>query len=186
MTSDDAVIAVIAVLERLEIPYVLTGSLASNFHGVPRSTRDADFVVDMAGSRVASFARELPPDLALDPQAPFETVTGTTRHIVRLRGSAFVIELFVLSDDEHDRARFGRRLRVQALSRQTWVPSVEDVIVTKLRWGAASGRSKDVEDVRNVIAVSGEHVDWPYVRTWCTRHGTLALLERVLASLPAV
>lgn len=183
MTSDDAIVAVVEILERLGIPYVLTGSLASNFHGVPRSTRDADLVVDLAGPDIQRFARALPPELALDDQASFETVTGTTRYIVRLRGSVFVIELFALSEDEHDRSRFARRVRVDALARQTWVPRVEDVIVTKLRWALGAARSKDLDDVRGVIAVSGDDVDWSYVRTWCGRHGTVPLLDQVLASL---
>ena len=181
MTSDEAVVAFVDLLERLNVPYVITGSLASNFHGVPRSTRDVDLVVDLAGDVLDRLAKALPADLTLDPQAAFETVTGTTRHLVRLRGSVFVIELFVLSDDPYDRERFARRLRVGAFDRLVWVLSVEDVIVTKLRWAAGGGRTKDIEDLRHVIAVSGESVDWEYVRGWCDRHGTTAVLDRVLA-----
>jgi len=183
MTSDEAVVAFIDVLERLNVAYVITGSLASNFHGVPRSTRDADFVVDLAGDALGRLATTLPTDLTLDPQAAFETVTGTTRYLVRLTGSVFVLELFLLSDDPHDRERFARRLRVRAFDRVVWVPTVEDVIVTKLRWAAGGGRAKDLDDVRQVIAVSGESVDWEYVRDWCDRHGTTAVLERVRDAL---
>lgn len=180
MTSDEAVVVFVDLLERLDVPYVITGSLASNFHGVPRSTRDADIVVDLAGDALDRLAEALPTELTFDPQAAFETVTGTTRHLVRLLGSVFVIELFLLSDDPHDRERFARRLRVRALDRLVWVPTVEDVIVTKLRWAAGGGRPKDLEDVRNVVAVSGDSVDWGYVRRWCHRHGTAAVLDRVL------
>ena len=183
MTSDEAVVALVSTLERLAIPYVLTGSLASNFHGIPRSTRDADFVVDLPAEAVERIARALPSELAMDSLPSFETVTGTTRYLVRLRGSVFVVELFLLSDDAHDVARFARRLRIEALGRQLSVPTVEDVIVTKLRWAAGGARAKDIEDVRNVIAVSGAHIDWAYVRSWCARHRTIALLDRVLETL---
>jgi hypothetical protein len=183
VSSDEAVIALLDALDALAISYVLTGSLASNFHGVPRSTRDADIVVALPPGGLERLAEALPPELTLDAQGAFETVTGTTRHVVRLRDSVFVLELFLLSDDPHDVERFARRLRVQALGRHIWVPAVEDVVVTKLRWAAGGGRAKDVEDVRNVLAVSGEHVDWTYVRDWCAQHGTTALLEQVLQSL---
>jgi hypothetical protein len=183
VTSDEAVVALLASLDAAAIPYLLTGSLASNFHGVPRSTRDADIVVALPSGGLERLAQVLPPALTLDAQGAFETVTGTMRHVVRLQDSVFVLELFLLSDDPHDAERFTRRLRVRAFGRDIWVPTVEDVIVTKLRWAAGGRRSKDLEDVRNVVAVS-TGVDWPYVRHWCARHGTTTLLERILGRLP--
>ena len=35
MTPDEAVVAVFAALDAAAIPYMLVGSLASNFHGIP-------------------------------------------------------------------------------------------------------------------------------------------------------
>ena len=46
MTADEAVVKVIDALETVGIRYMVVGSLASNFHGIPRSTRDAE----LAGS----------------------------------------------------------------------------------------------------------------------------------------
>jgi len=50
VTADEALVAVLDALDAAGIPFMLVGSLASNFHGIPRSTRDADFVVELAGS----------------------------------------------------------------------------------------------------------------------------------------
>ena len=47
-TPYNAVVAVVDALEALSVRYMIVGSLASNFHGIPRSTRDADFVVELA------------------------------------------------------------------------------------------------------------------------------------------
>lgn len=44
MTSEDLVVAVFDALAALDVPFMVSGSLASNFHGVPRATRDADLV----------------------------------------------------------------------------------------------------------------------------------------------
>lgn len=38
-------LSVAATLERLGVPYVAVGSLASSVHGAPRSTDDVDFLV---------------------------------------------------------------------------------------------------------------------------------------------
>lgn len=183
MTPDDAVAAVFEALAGAGIPYMLVGSLASNFHGIPRSTRDADFVVELAAGRLARLASLLPPGLRLEPQPAFESVTGTTRFLITLTGSSFVCELFVLSDDDHDQARFRRRQIVQVLDQQAQVASVEDMIVTKLRWAIAGGRGKDSDDVRNMIAVQDTALDWAYIHHWVERHGTAALLADIRASL---
>ena len=42
--------------------------------------------------------------------------------------------------------------QITLLDRQVWMPTAEDVIVTKLHWSFLIHRPKDWEDVRNVIA----------------------------------
>jgi hypothetical protein len=184
VTSDDAVVAVLTALESAAVPFMIVGSLASNFHGIPRSTRDADFVVNPLPSGLGALAAQLPPELTLDAQTGFETVTGTLRHVVSLSGSAFVCELFMLSDDPHDRERFARRMPTVILGRRAWVASAEDMILTKLRWLRAADRSKDRDDIRNILAVQGSALDWVYIRRWNDTHGTASLLEQIRATVP--
>jgi len=38
--------------------------------------------------------------------------------------------------------------------------------------------------VRGVIGVQGGKLDWDYVKGWCERHGTLALLEEIRRTVP--
>ena len=44
MTSEDLVVLVFDALSALHVPFMVSGSLASNFYGVPRATQDADLV----------------------------------------------------------------------------------------------------------------------------------------------
>jgi len=177
VTPDAAVVAVIDALDGAGVAYMLVGSLASNVHGIPRSTQDADLVIDVHAQQLADIARALPPELQLDVQAAFEGVTGTTRHVIRLAASPFVCELFHLSDDPHDRERFHRKVRVATLGRQPWIATAEDMIITKLRWARDAGRLKDRDDIRSMIAVRGRLLDWPYIEKWSDLHGTRDLLE---------
>jgi hypothetical protein len=184
VTADEAVVAVLDALETARVPYMIVGSLASNFHGIPRSTRDADFVVEVPPGNLAHLGGALPPGLTLQRQGAFEAVTGTTRYLIELAGSPFVCEMFVRSADAHDRERFSRRQRVRLLERVAFVATAEDMIVTKLRWADAAGRSKDIDDVRNIAAVRGSALDWAYVQRWAAEHGTAGLLERIRGSIP--
>lgn len=185
MNSDEATIAVVNALESLNIPYMLVGSFASNFYGVPRATADADFVVQIGAGGLSALMNRVGPSFRLDPQMTLETVTATRRYVLHLADEPFSIEIFLLSDDPHDQQRFARRCRVRLRDCDTFVPTAEDAIITKLRWFHAAQRRKDRDDVRGMIAVQGDRIDWDYVNSWCDRHGTRQLLEDVRRWIPA-
>jgi hypothetical protein len=187
MTTEEAVAGVIDALNELEIPHMLVGAFSSSAYGIPRSTQDADFVVAARAGEVARIARRLGPRYRLDPQASFESATGTTRHVIHCCGPsapAFSIELFELGEDEFDRERFARRRETDLLGRRTYLPTPEDVVVVKLRWFHALGRPKDREDALGVVSVQGDRLDWDYVRRWCAVHGTRELLDGIRKSIP--
>ena len=182
--SDEAALVVVAVLERAGVPYMVVGSLSSNYYGVPRSTKDVDIVIQFDLESLRALVAELGPNFHLDPQLSVEMVTGMTKNIIELTDTAFKIELFHLSDDAHDQERFRRRQRVKLLGQETFLPTAEDVIVTKLRWCLQTSRSKDREDIGAVIALQGERLDWDYIQRWCDVHGTREVLEEIRRSLP--
>jgi hypothetical protein len=45
VTPRDLFARIIRALEQASIPYMLTGSFASSYHGMPRATQDVDIVV---------------------------------------------------------------------------------------------------------------------------------------------
>jgi hypothetical protein len=185
MTGDEAVVAIVRALDALAIPYMLSGSLATNVYGVPRATDDADFVVELpAGCRIDDLTAHLPDGIRLEPQSRFETVTASTMRVFALRDSSFRLELFLLTDDAYDRERFSRRYRLETPFGAVWVPTVEDVVVNKLLWVSRAGRPKDRDDCRNVIAVQGPGIDWSYVARWCDVHATRTILDAIRSSIP--
>jgi hypothetical protein len=186
VTGDEATLHVIGALNSSNIPYMLVGSLSSNYWGIPRSTLDADFVVDLGSHSLKALIEPLGPQFKLDPQMSFETVTGTKRNIIAVGGTEYKIELFRVSDAPYDRERFRRRKPATFVGQPTFVASAEDVIVTKLQWAHEAKRNKDIDDVQNVIAVQANHIDWDYVNQWCDRHGTRSLLDEIRASIPPI
>jgi hypothetical protein len=182
MTAGESITAHVAkALEACGIPFLLSGSFASNYYGIPRSTRDADFVLQAPHAVGPEFTKALGEDYRLEPQLSFETKTGTYRQVVRHTQKPFKVELFLLSQDPHDQARFSRRRAVQLFGHLIWLPSPEDVIITKLRWA----RGKDKDDARDVMTVQRDQLDWAYIEEWCQRHGTLPLLTVVRHTIPS-
>jgi len=177
MTGNEAVAALIGELEALGIAYMVTGSFASNVHGVPRSTKDADFILEAPTGQIDRLLDSLHPPLKPDPQMLLETVTSSRRWIVRLARSPFVIELFLLDNHGFDRSRFDRRVRREVLPGvEAWLPMAEDVIVQKLRWSVLAKRPKDFGDACKVIQVQASQLDWPYIEKWCAEFDASTVL----------
>lgn len=177
MTSEDAVRAIIEACTDLNVPFMIVGSLSSNYYGIARSTQDADVVVSMNATDIPALVRRLGPDFRLDPQPSFECVTMSSRYVLHIAGLNYTVELFLLSDDPYDQERFRRRVAVTIFDHPAWVPTAEDVVVTKLQWYHIDRRWKDLEDVRVVLDVQSNRLDWGYVETWCDRHGSREHLD---------
>lgn len=185
MMSDEFTASMIRALEAEAIPYMVVGSISSNVYGISRLTKDADIVIELGSHSIRNLANRLGPQFQLDPQLTFESVTATTRYIIKVADTDFKIELFQLSEEAHDQERFRRRrsLTVPGVG-MAYVASPEDVVITKLNWHHRNGRGKDREDVRDVLAVQGDALDFDYIHSWCERHGTRQLLDDIRASIP--
>jgi hypothetical protein len=68
VNPETMLLAVVDALAAADVPYFLSGSFASNYYGVPRSTQDADFVIELQDRPIMSLQPHLGPELRLDPQ----------------------------------------------------------------------------------------------------------------------
>lgn len=175
--GEEAVVALLDLLNEANVPYMMVGSFSSNAYGEARSTKDADFVVQLDADSRRDVLNRLPVDFEVDWQTSFETVIGHTRQILRVPSIPFEIELFDLSDEPFDRSRFSRRLKTSMQGRVLWLPTAEDVVVQKLRWAKLGSRKKDMLDAEGVIRVRGERLDWTYIEKWCATLEILPTLE---------
>ena len=183
MNSIEATAAVVDAFEACQIEYMVVGAFSSNAYSIGRSTKDADFVVALRSGQLTELMERLGADFRLDRQLQLEALTGSKRNVVTYLPTKFQIELFRLNEqDEHHRERFRRRYRrmLGEIHREVWLPAVEDVVIQKLRWQ----RRKDLDDVVNVLTVSGPIIDWTYLRSWTQKHGTDSLLDELLREVP--
>ncbi len=185
MTTAEAVASVIDALESVGMPYMLVGAYSANAYVLVRSTKDADFEAQFAAHGLSDLSIRLCPQFVLDSQIRCETSTGTSHFLLRVAGSPFTIELFRLNEnDAFSRNRFSRRLRQAFMGRNPFLPTPEDVVITKLRWSRQGRRAKDLDDARNVIAVQQNNLNWTHIHERCDTQGTRETLERVRASIP--
>ena len=169
-------------LERAGVRYMITGSVASSFHGEPRATRDLDIVIDpdpwgmallvgeleAAGLYVdANAARQ-----ALDDRTQFNAIDGVT---------GWKVDFLVRKDRPFSREEFDRRTRVDLLGTPAWIASPEDTVIAKLDWATASGSDRQLADVASMLDVGGDSLDLGYVDHWVRALGLDAAWSRAQA-----
>lgn len=170
-------------LERLGIPFMLTGSLASSMQGEPRATHDIDLVVDLPQAKQAALARELAgPDTYLSEEAMRQAIAEKGMFNLLDTREGDKVDFWLLTDDPYDRRRFERRVRVDFEETPLWVSTAEDTILMKLRWSKWSGQSaRHEQDARRVMAVQAGSLDRAYLEHWVARLGLEEAWQRLHA-----
>ena len=184
----DITLRVVAILDDLEIPYVLGGSLASSLVGEPRATADVDLAIRISAEQLPPLFNALDPDFYVSEDAARDAVhRHASFNLVHLE-SVLKVDLFVLGDDLLDRRQLERRKRLQVRDDppcELWVGSEEDQILRKLSWYEAGGRVSDRQwrDVLGILAVQRERLDMESLRTMADTLGLDELLERALGEI---
>ncbi len=181
MNEDDVVGRVLDRLEALGVPYMLVGSYASNLYGKPRSSFDADIVIQIAPEQVGPLAEAFRHDFAVEPDSlRCDLQEGRVTNLIPY-DALFKVDLVPLRGTSFAKEEFRRRRRVQALGRTLWVASAEDVILFKLHWHRRGGGVSDrqIEDARDVYEVQKAMLDEAYLTRWADDLGVRDLLDRI-------
>ena len=181
MTVEQEVLArVIGLLTDLSIPYMIAGSLASSFHGRPRTTHDADIVIDPAPEPLDRLVGELSAahlyvDLAVAREAlrdrrQFNVIDATT---------AFKLDLIIRKDRPFNLEEFARRQPAEVAGLPIVLATAEDTILSKLEWAKKGGGSeRQLADVAGIVDVKGPELDLEYIHRWAVALGVLDLWSR--------
>jgi hypothetical protein len=66
MTEQQLLVDCLRRLNAAEITYYLTGSMASNYWGIPRTTHDLDFVIQLPPSAVSKIVSAFSPEFFIE------------------------------------------------------------------------------------------------------------------------
>jgi hypothetical protein len=159
-------------LDRLEIPYLLTGAVASTYWGEPRLTRDIDVVAQLRHDDVERLLGEFPaPEFYASVESAREAVQRQRQFNIIQPASGLKIDVIVAMMDPFDRSRFARRQRVDLGGFAGDISAPEDVILKKLVAFSEGGSEKHLRDAAGVLQISGSAVDREYIDDWSARLG---------------
>lgn len=160
-------------LNRLRIPYMVTGGVASVVYGEPRLTRDIDVVVALEPADAGRFARAwsqdafyLPPIevIAAESARPAHGHFNVLHHDTTMRA-----DVYLPGDDALTAWAFARVVRRQVDADEVALAPIEYVILNKLRYFRAGGSDRHLRDIRQMLRVSEDLVDRGALERWARR-----------------
>jgi hypothetical protein len=168
-------------LNRAGVSYMLTGSMASNAWGIPRTTHDLDFVLQIPPSAIPALTQNFSDDYYIDPATIPAAFQPPYQFNVIHIPSALKIDFWMLRGVPFEREMFRRRLRYPILGEDAWICTPEDVILHKLYWHTITPSDRQLADVAGVMAVQKGKLDLTYLQKWASELQVKALFDHLLS-----
>ena len=181
----EAALTVARALEALGVPYLVGGSMASSFHGEPRTTQDVDMVVGLKPKDIEAFVAQLGDNFYAEVSALGRAVEHrSSANLIHLPSST-KIDLFIMGGTPVDAKQMARRQRLalpEIDGAHLYVYAPEDILLQKLRWyRLGDGVSeRQWRDVLALIRVQHGRLDLDYARETAAELGVEDLLESAL------
>ena len=181
--EEDALVRVVSALETEGIPYMVTGSVASSYHGRPRSTHDADIVIDPTPEQLTRLVRRIAAAGFYVDEAQARDALGRRRqfNVIETR-DACKIDLIVRKDRPFSQEELRRREMADlGPGVEVALATAEDTILSKLEWARkAGGSEKQIADAVGVLEVNPK-VDRAYIERWARELGIMDLWQEIAA-----
>ncbi len=176
-------------LESMGLPYMITGSVAAMFYGEPRMTLDLDLVLSLPEERLSELLAAYPES---DFYCPPEEIL---RAEIRRRAFAHFNLIHFLSGLKADiyleKGAEWHRWGLNHRRRQTilpdfdvWLAPPEYVILRKLQYHLEGGSEKHIEDIRTMLRISPQEMDWNYLAPEIRRINAEALWLKCFGPIP--
>ena len=157
---------VLARLNETGIEYMLTGSMASNYWGIPRTTHDLDFVLVMEPDQVDPLVAAFDAGFFIQPDSVRSAFRPPFQFNVLDEQSALKADFWLLRENAFESAAFRRRLPITLFGASAWIATAEDVLLHELYWNRLTPSDHQLGDAAGVYAVQGVALDLRYLQQW--------------------
>ena len=171
-------------LERLQLPYAITGSHASISYSEARFTNDIDVVVGLTPATLRAFCAAFPDSdfYISEDGARYAAARGGQFNVIHPE-SGIKIDVIV-PDSQFGRAQLQRAVRAPTTGgRSALLLSPEDLIIQKMKAFQEGESEKHLRDITGVLKVMGPQVDRAYIQEWATALGLLDIWRAILERL---
>lgn len=179
MNPEKLLTEVAAVLNRLNIPYLVTGGVAVVVWGRPRFTADIDLVLKLRSEQIESLITAFQiVDTAfyLDRSAIEQALASEGEFNLLHPTSGLKVDFWILKKDPFDQSRIKRRIKHKKTGMPIYFSSPEDLILIKLLWYKESESTRQLEDIQSILAIQ-DKLDVAYIEKWSKHHGTFEIWQ---------
>jgi len=163
MPQHDLFLIFISRLNRLDVRYMVTGSVASIIYGEPRLTHDVDLVLSLHQADVNRLIKAFPLDEFYCPPAEVITIEVKRKHRGHFnlihQATGFKADVYVAGQDNLHAWALGNRKKETVSGEEFWVAPVEYVIVRKLEYYREGGSEKHLRDIAGMVTLSSDMMD---------------------------
>lgn len=174
----------VATLDKFDIPYVIGGSFASSFHGLPRTTNDVDIVAIIKEKQIKLLVAEYENDFYVDEEMIKRAVRQTNSFNLIHFETSFKVDIFIAKSGFQEKEIERRQLKkLGSDSKYSFYFSTpEDIVLAKLDWYRKGNcmASQQWSDISNVIRIQGGRLDIEYLRYWANELKLSDLLKQAL------
>ena len=176
-------IKVAKILEKLKIPYVVTGGMAVLIWGRPRFTADIDIVIELRPDKINDLEKALTElgkagyvdreamEQALKRRGEFNFIDG---------GTGVKVDFWIKKVTRSGLQEFQKKKARIIKGQRIYFISPENLILSKLEWYQKSQSSRHLEDIDSIIKISGKKLDMKYLRKWAEALEIKNILDKLL------
>jgi hypothetical protein len=179
-----AMIPVIEALERLDLRYYLSGSIASSVYGLPRGAQDIDVVADIQAEHVSPLVKHLRGAYIVNEQACYDAIAQRSAFSLLHLSSLVKVDVMLPRGTPFDTLVSQRAQQLSLIEgyQPIRIASPEDVALMRLAWYRDCGAADDDQwdDILGVLKVQAPTLDLMYLRHVAQTLNISDLLEQAL------
>jgi len=153
----------INILDDNNIPYFITGSVASIVYGDPRLTNDIDLVINIDESKIDSFIKAFPKEqFYCPPEEVIRTeINRPSRGHFNLihHDSGFKADIYLTGKSEFQLWAMQNSRQIDFAGSKINIAPIEYVIVMKLLFYKEGRAQKHILDIQSIINNSNDLID---------------------------
>lgn len=179
----DLTYSFVKIFKKLKIPYLLTGSLAVSYYGVPRATHDVDFIVEIKTKNVLLLLKEikkLDPSFSVFEKEIQNALRKTSQFNLFHPDTGIKTDFWIAKQTEFEKNKFQRAKKMAFQDLKINVISSEDLILNKLLWSKEIRSEKHLNDCVGILKIQGEKIDIKYLKVWAIKLDIESLLEEII------
>ena len=185
MDQDELLRFTVDLLERLQIPYMLVGSMASSVYGEPRLTQDIDIVIAPSMPQLDALCDAFPSsDFYVSRESARQALRSRSQFNILDPSSANKIDFMIAKSDAWAAEQLARRERMRLLpDLEGFAARPEDVILSKMQYYEEGGSEKHLRDITSMFKTSSHKIERAYLQKWVVTLGLGETWKLILSRL---